>query len=568
MAISVDRAKRGEDASPIGKSAAISIPHLIVALVLSLGLSSALVVGRLYDETSFLSFSIENACALFLLAIALVVPLYSLLLRTTCDCRKAGQSASWLPSGRDRWLSIAAMSAPQLICWLIAWPGVYNHDAPFQILQLNASADSPVQLGNKYSVLYSLMLGGAVWLTRPFGIAEVGFAAVMLIQMGVIVYAQIKAVEYIGKTVRIKWAYWASVLFFALNPFGIVMRMSACQDAFFAAFLLLSIIEALRLGRKICSGTKIKPKEGARLVVFVVLMCLMRNNGIYLYSFALVCMLPSLLRKKQFGNLVLIVLPVVVSLIITGPVYKIGGVVDSGGAVREMLSVSSQQLARSYANNPDSFTDEDKKTLEWFYPSMAVDGCSWYWHEQEISDQAKARLRVEAVEEDIAGYIGFYIQIGMKNAGNYRDAFMMNTLGWWYPLKEYPDSRMYHDYVKYSTLQELDYDGELIEIKRLSLFPSIDKAIESAISSGGWSRVPVLNLLLNTGGYTWTLIILFAIAVLGKRKSTRFAFLIMAGLFLTYLLSPLCYFRYSYAMIICIPVLASVAFPIARDSIK
>ncbi len=389
----------------------------------------------------------------------------------------------------------------------------------------------------------------------------------MLVQMVIVIYAQYKAVEYIWVTAGRKWLYWASVLFFAINPFGIIMRMTACQDTLFAAFLLLSIIEALHISERACSGRALKLKDGIRFVAFVVLMCLMRNNGVYLYAFAVLCASFFFLKRKRMDVLGLIVSPILITLIIVGPVYKAVGVVDSGSSIREMMSVPSQQLARSYANNQDGFTEDEKNTLEHFYPGITADDASWYWDGQEISDQAKGRLSVEAVNGDLPGYIGFYVHIGVKNIGNYRDAFMMNTLGWWYPLKEYPDWRMYHAYVKYSTLQELDYDGEFVEIKRISLFPELDKAVGSIISNGEWSKVPVLNLLLDTGAYTWIFLTLLVIALLGKRRYAGFAFLIVLGLLLTYLLSPLCYFRYSYALIICIPVLLPAALYDGSESI-
>ena len=98
-------------------------PLAIWACVLSLGLSFSIVAGRLYETTSFLSFTPGWVLALIVLFIILTVPFYLLLIRTTCD-RKDEKRAEWQPSRKDIWIAIAIMVVPQLVLWLIAWPGI------------------------------------------------------------------------------------------------------------------------------------------------------------------------------------------------------------------------------------------------------------------------------------------------------------------------------------------------------------------------------------------------------------------------------------------------------------
>ncbi len=528
----------------------------IWACVLSLGLSFSIVAGRLYDTTSFLLFTPKWTIALIILFVVLTIPIYLLLLRTTCGSER--EREEWQPSHKDTLIAVAVIVVPQLIFWLIAWPGVYSHDAPYHVLQLN-STDGSVPVTDKYSVLYTLLLGGAVKLGREFGCVEAAFSCAILFQALFLTYAQLKASVFVGKRSKSKYFFWVTVIFFSFHPFIVIMGISSCQDTFFAAFLLLVIVESFKIGEIISKGKNVEFRDVIRLVIYVVLMCLMRNNGLYLYAFALICMAPFFLRRKVFKTAGLLFLPIVLVLVVIGPVYKVCGVVNSQTGIQEMSSVPSQQLVRSYAANPENFTDDEKETFNYFYPGI-TDDVSWYWREQEISDAAKNKLNVPHVKEDMLGYVKFYFQVGAKNLGNYRDAFMMNTLGWWYPFKTYPDTKMYHDYVKYDTMEKLDYEAEFIKIERQSVMPKVDNFISRAVYSGLWSKIPILNLIFETGTYTWIFFILCAIAILNKRKDARFAFLIIFGLFLTYMLSPLCYFRYSFAMIVCIPVLALVAF--------
>ena len=82
--------------------------------------------------------------------------------------------------------------------WLIAWPGIYNHDAALHILQLN-SAEVP--LGNKHSVIYTLLLGGAIKISKLFGdgYGSIAFSCVMLLQAAIMILAQIEAAIFVGK---------------------------------------------------------------------------------------------------------------------------------------------------------------------------------------------------------------------------------------------------------------------------------------------------------------------------------------------------------------------------------
>lgn len=537
-------------------------PQALWACILSIGLSFSIVAGRLYDTTSFMSFTPKWILALIVLFCVFFVLFYLLLIRTTCKSRTESNKC-WQPSKRDIWIVIAIMALIQLIFLLIAWPGIYNHDGVTHIIQLNSSPENYVPLDNKHSVLYTLFVGGSIRIAKTYSIdIYLVFSIVMLIQAIVMMYAQIKASIFVGKRSSSKIFFWITAAFFSLHPFTILIRITSCQDTFFAAFLLLSIIEALKIGEIIEQKKNVKPKNVLPFFVYIVIMCLFRNNGIILYAFAIICMLPFLLKNKLFKTALFFVIPIIAVVIITGPIYKACGVLDIGKTTQEMMSVPSQQLTRSYANSPESFSDKDIEEFNYFYPTI-TDDVSWYWSGQEISDYPKSLLDADAIGSNKLEFVKFYFRIGMKNLGNYRDAFLMNTLGWWYPFKSYPDSRMYHNYTCYDNI-DWDEHPDVTKIERHSVFPDLDQAMSVFVEGAIWNKIPVLNLLFSTGAYTWIFLTLCVIAILNKRVDARFAFLIIFGLFLTFLLSPLCYFRYSFAMITCMPVLMLVGFKNSR----
>ena len=530
-------------------------------MLLGFGLSFSIVAGWLYDQTSFLSANAATPMLIVAWGLVLSVLFYGLLVWVTREkglaCEKSAER--WQPSRRDIGIAVLIFAIPQFILWLIAWPGIYGGDGPFHILQMLPTLES-YTVRTKQSVIYTLMLGGAVEIGRQLGSREVAFAVVILLQMVVLIYAQVKSTIFIGKESASKKFFWVTVAFLGLHPFGILLRMYSCQDVFFCAFLVLMLIEAIQIGKAVKTGEDAQTNHAVKFIVFAMLMCLFRNNGVYFLALAVLFMLPTLLKKKLFLTTAVFVFPIALVIFITGPLYAVCGVVDSEKNFQEMSSVPSQQLSRAYAVNSESFTDEEVAEFEKFYPGITEDVSTWYWTYEEISDKSKEVLDNSAVKNDIGGYLKLYFSVGAKNVGNYLDAYMMNTLGWWYPFKHYPDSRLYHTYAKYEMVTtDYDYEG-YADIQRTSVCPVADEFIIDVVMNETWSDVPVLNVFLNAGMWTWFFFTLCAIALLKRRGDMKFAFFIIAGLFLTLLLSPLCYFRYAYALITCLPLLCLVAW--------
>lgn len=541
----------------------------IWALLLGLGLSFSIVVGDVYEETGFCELEPVNVMFLFVLAIFLTFLFYCLLMWVTRDKEQttAENAVLWKPCKKDACVALALFIIPQIVVWLIMWPGVYNHDGPFFFLQMTpSSAANDYPLWAHYPLLYTVLLGGMVQVGARLGIPEVTFAFVMALQTVALIYAQFKATMYVGKETHSKIFFWITLIFFALHPFGLILRISSCHDILFCAFLLLTLIEAFEVGKSISKGVQPQKKTLIKLVVFVTLMSLFRTNGVYLYTFALLFTLPLLIRKKLFKTTGVLVVPIVAVLIFTGPVYKLCGVADSGDTIQEMSSIASQQFARAWSVSPETFTDDEKEQLELFYPGMISDkekgADAKYLDYPEISDDMKRLMDDEYTKAHLGQYVAFYFEIGAKNVGNYVDAYMMHTLGWWFPFKEYPDTRVGHPYMRCGmaiTSYPDTYEG-YVDIERHSVCPEVADWITDVVSSSTWNKVPVLNIFFDTGMWTWIFFTLCAIAILKKRGDSKFAFLIVFGLFLTLLLSPLCYFRYSYALMICLPLLAIPGF--------
>ena len=136
---------------------------------------------------------------------------------------------------------------PQLLGFAILYPGVYGYDAGFHILQY---VDQSVALTSHFSVLYTLYLGSFVAAGISFNNPELGFALAMLIQALVLCAIAWKASLQAYRLSKNTAVFVTAVLFFAIFPLGLVMRLSSSQDVFFAGFFLLLFVELSEVPRK------------------------------------------------------------------------------------------------------------------------------------------------------------------------------------------------------------------------------------------------------------------------------------------------------------------------------
>ncbi len=458
---------------------------------------------------------------------------------------------------RAKRTTILVLAIPQLIAFALVFPGIVGYDSGYHILQF---IDDSTPITSRYSVVYTLLLGGCYRFGQILGSAIFGFALAMAIQVFVSVVALYAAIAYVVRFTRSKAMFWLALCISALHPFSVLLRVSACQDVLFGAFFVLASMELLKLGTAFHKGQTPKLADLTSLAVFSLLMMLMRNNGSYAIIVMLVLSIPFLIRYKAWKIAASLLIALVCFYAVQGPVYSACGVQKSSVTLREMSSIPSQQLTRALAEHPEGFTSEELATYINSYDSgefgYEANDASWYWSQSELSDVAKSRMDQDYVKNNLGEYLGLYTSMGLKCPDSYTNAFLMNTLGYWYPLKSYPDSRMYHPLIEggntcvnlYKYLRDFAEAGN----------SATHQLISDAMSKAYWSDTPILSLVLKPGFY----LLLFVASALAAFVARRYEYLpiitLCAGLVVTLLLSPVCLFRYVYPLVLATPLLLSV----------
>lgn len=434
-----------------------------------------------------------------------------------------------------------------IICWIPAFlavfPGIYSYDAYPQVLQIIGGQG----LSAHHPLLHTWLLNGCFifgkWLTNDY---NMGLMLYTLIQMAfmaaVFAYVLKRMRSYrIPAAVRV-----FSFLFLAVNPIVQIWVCLTTKDTIFAGFFLLVMVETVGLITD--SRNFFRSKLNViRFIAWCILMCLFRNQGIYiLYLMGIVLVL--CLRGFRKKCLLTFLSAAVAVNIFTGPISNGLGVEPANP--REALSVPIQQIARVLTQDPDHVTQEEKDTVYEYIPEEYVNQ-----YLNVTSDTVKEGFNAEQFREDPLPFFKVWLSIGIKNISAYVDAFLYLSCGYFYT-----------DYTPY-WVEFILYDGawldngqNILNISRNSLFPAYDEYLRGVSEQLTHEKIPVLSVILNEA-FPFLVLVFVGSGLLIRRKYKLMLPLLMVFAFWgTMLLGPVLAIRYAFPIIVCVPMMMSMLF--------
>lgn len=521
--------------------------YTIFSIIFSVFLSLVLIIGSQLEFYSEIIWSFATLIKIIALSVS-IFPLNYLLLKYV-DKFKIQKSDN-INYKKIFVITFLIILFFNFLVFLALYPGEYGYDAGFQIMEI---LEKDVQITSHFSLLFSFILAKVVNLGKVlFGSYQVGFGIYCFLQMTFLSYVATKITVFCTKRIPNKIIYFINVLFFSFFPLYTLMSISAAQDSVFAGLFCLIILNVIELiENKDYWKNKLKPIS---LGILIFLLCLIRNNGFY-------CILISIpfiflaCKNKKVVVLLIFIIPLFAYKIYSGPVFNILGVTKTD-TFREMLSIPSQQFARVYNYNLKVFSKEELKQLKKFYPQ--IDDFKYYTYRQSIADPTKSVLNNKYVKSNLKDYISLWTSNGVKDPENYVEAFLLNSLGFWYPNKNYNDDRMYHPYIEIEMMDAAKWNPRYVQIKRESKFPIYEKILNITIGKNAWKRIPVISTIFTTGTYFIIFIFLFLLTILRRNFKYMLPISIILGLYATLFLSPVALFRYCFPIIMVSPLMINL----------
>lgn len=452
-------------------------------------------------------------------------------------------------------VSVVILLLSWSIYYIAYYPIVLSPDPSFQIKQFlgektkyldySIVLDENVTITNHHPVVHTVLIGSFAKLGIIIGNDNFGLFLYSLFQ-GLFMAITLSYTICLLKSKKIKNKYLLIMLgIYALVPMFPLYAINGNKDVFYSLFVLWLLMFIFKY---VDDNKKFLIKDWVKWFVVLLLICLFRNNGIYL----VILLFPfvTFFKKENIVKMLTVFMLVITSYFVHTkvllPYFKI-----PEGSIRETLSVVFQQTARYVINHEEELDDEDKRIIDNIidYDNIKTS------YDPEISDPIKNTYNKYATNEDLTKYFNVWLKGLVKHPLTYIDATLNNVYGYFDPA-----ASNWYVYYKYDTritnLVDYHYNSLTGMRKVLSTF-----AIE-------FPFIPIIGLLSNIGFSTWILFAMGLYLLINKKFKYIIMLLPCYISILVCLLSPVnTYFRYAMPYVYAIPFIIGVWFYINKKRI-
>ncbi|MCD8366513.1 MAG: DUF6020 family protein [Clostridiales bacterium] len=423
-----------------------------------------------------------------------------------------------------------------LVCWVIFWavyfPGSVPHDGRYQLNMYLG-----FQTMSQHHPYYSTLLMGAIYsIGASIGSSNFGVALYVAFQSVVCAVIYGAACSYLRKKRLPLPLVLGFVLFFAVVPIWCTYAQTVMKDTIYVGFFAWFTLECVKCffgdgGKYGC----------LRLAISAALVCLFRNEGVYIVVLALLILL-FLVKLRRKGILITLAAILAVSFGLNGVLLDEMGI--HSDSKPESLSLLIQQVARYSIAYGDDLTEEEKAVIDAVVPYDKLEN-----YTPELFDNVKRYCRGSATDEEWSDFIALWAQLFLRHPLVYIEAAVNEIYGYLDPFYFYRGMDAYQLYNK-AALTDYDTDPELY-----STYVTSDDLRDSARQYAYlWQKIPILSFLVNPAAYVWAGILL--LAVLLRRKDWRTALMYLPPIFVVLIccISPVNgLLRYMMPVCACMP---------------
>lgn len=430
------------------------------------------------------------------------------------------------------------------ICWLpyiiIRYPAGVEYDAHHQIEQFLGYAEMKAH----WPPASSAIMGGVVQLGKIlFDSYDIGLFMLALFQAAVSSFVLAYTASFM-KRMNVSSVWIAiSIVIYALVPIFPGYLTSIVKDSLFADMVVLFIVllaEELYL-----------PQNRKRIFfigIIALLVCLLRNNGIYIIIFCSITLLVHIVGKRRKS-----LFPLLISFLTVCMAYQVYSSVllpalnIKKGSISEAFSIPFQQTARYFREWPEDISEEEQLIIG---KVLDADNIADVYNPL-LSDPVKKTYHGSTKE--LLSYFGVWLKQFVRHPMVYIDATLNNCYGFFFPDAKPVTALSSGLFMGANASDSIFYFTEKEEWKPLrdTLFQYVWL----------WENNPITFPLCSFGVQICLTIYLFIRAVCFRQKKVLFLFLpSMVGI-LVCIASPTWWwygFRYSLPIVYANPTLAGI----------
>lgn len=434
---------------------------------------------------------------------------------------------------RKLWLAcFAVLFVSYCVTLATTIPGTLSTDsyASISIIQ------GELPWSNAHPVFYTLLVGPFVLIGEATGHMGWGIGLFSLVQLTIMAAACAYACAWLRKLGMPLLAVFAALAFFAFNPVIARYATTMWKDIPFSITMLFIVLQLFEIA--LTDGQAIKnPKACAKLALFTLLACLLRNNGIYAMAATVVVLM--LVWRRLWKHFTPTLAAVIVAYLISGPFYTALGIAPS--PFRESVGIPIQQMSAVVAYGGD-MTDEQLETFSQMVDPEAVkevynpQSSNLVKYHESFSD--------EWLNSHKAEFLKLYFQVGAENPGVYLEAWIDATKGYW--------NMDTHSWVVSAAGSNLLYEATGLEI-----FGG-----NPATNYSDMRKHSFLSPIFNMGFGAWLILSLCTLRWIRRDRTLIAAYVPLVALWGTMLIAApyFCEFRYLFPIHLLLPVIAASAF--------
>ena len=448
--------------------------------------------------------------------------------------------------------------------YLIAYyPGIFMGDTGAQISQffqlpngtsnyLNLISQDQL-INNHHPVLHTVLMGGAVKIGREvFHSDNLGIFLYTLVQFFSTAAVLSCTIAYLKKLKLPIWCQSVTMGIFALYPIVPRYVVLLSKDTLFADSVVLFVLFLVDVVRS--EGAMLE-KKGKMVLFFLTacLMCLLRQNGVYVLLFSLPILFVFWKKKKYFFRFASVFIgSAAVYFLNVNALYP--ALLITPGSRREALSIPFQQTARCVKEYGDEITKREKEVIDQVldYDKIGKN------YDPDLSDPVKNTFREDATGQEMKEYFQVWGEMLLKYPKCYVEAFLDQTYGYFYIWDNGTQRGKYYEKTSERCMRER-IDGKGFSFHSLPEFKGAREGIEKYSDMVHSSKV--FSVLESPALYTW--ITLGALAFLLRKRKYAAASLYLPAvcLILVNFLSPVngtIYFRYALPLLFLLPLLLGI----------
>ncbi|OUO87437.1 hypothetical protein B5F44_06500 [Gordonibacter urolithinfaciens] len=452
-----------------------------------------------------------------------------------------------------------------VLCWLpylLAFlPGSLPWDGVRSMNQF--ITDAPLE--NHHPVLMNALYAGLMTLGRSLYSDNAGLLLIVLFQYLVCAVSFSLMIRQMIAMRSPRWLVVATTAFFCLCPLWGVFAQAAFKDTLFNGVFCLFVLEVVK---NLNAGTKGLKPHWLTLFAFSLIVCFVRNNGVYIVLPTLLALMlyfalaPRKDRKARARvassrtSSVLAVASVAVAVAAvffcaTKLLWPAMGVETRED--KELMSVPFQQTARYLVEHPDDVTESEWAAIDAILPFDELAGL----YNPDLSDPVKESMRDEGGIMDAderAEYFAAWASMGLRHPATYARATLANTYAYFYPgiiIGQDIDRPVFPLYIQGLPINK-EFDVWYIGSAE------VREAVEGVLADS--LDLPVISAVYSPALYVLALLVVAAYALSRKDALTLVVVLPCFVLLLTVLAGPLNgHLRYVLPLAAALPLLYACA---------